>query len=96
MRFLPLQRPSNPDVEIQRRGFCVEVPKQLFVCAYSEQTNGCAMWFGGRVGFCKPSGPVTVFAAFYEAQSMAIKVSGTVVTVPRWNGHFREWSEVNG
>jgi len=91
----------NPLVEDQRAGYCVEIldpTGSRFVCSYENATKalGYAMWHGGRVGYCRSDGPVTVYSAFYKATEIAIKVCGRVVTVPRFNGYCRVWEVAIG
>jgi hypothetical protein len=96
----------NDMIEPQRVGFSVEVSDGTgvrFVCSIEEgdKALGYAMWRGGKVGFCRASGAVTIYNAFYKAQEIAIKVGGRVVTVPRVVGEMaagvvRVWEDAVG
>lgn len=94
----------NPIVEAPRRGYCVEVLSTpaigyLFACPISEQTHGLCVWVGGGVGFCRPTGPIKIWADLYAAQVAAGKTGGKVVTIPRIvgetsQGPVRVWEDV--
>jgi hypothetical protein len=91
----------NPLVEQPRPGFCVETP-QGFVCAYEDREGDAyTIWRGGRVGYCKASGKVRVWPAFYSASECAIIVGGRVTTPPRIAGEcaagpVRVWEDAHG
>lgn len=85
----------NPEVEAQRPGYCVvSTTADLFLSDDPDDTHGLVMWRGGRYTWCKPGGPVRIWMWHSEASAAAKLAGGEVVTVPRFNGHHREWQAV--
>jgi len=75
----------NPLVEQQRRGFCVYNPKaptHVFVQYYGP---GCYLPIWGEPKTAK------VYDTWTAANAAATMLGGVVTTVPRHNGHGREW-----
>ena len=85
----------NPDVEAQRPGYCVVSRlEDLFLSDGADDRLGLVMWRGARFTWCRPGGPVKVGMSHSEAAAAAERAGGEVTTVPRFNGHHREWSAV--
>jgi hypothetical protein len=104
MRPALIHAAQDPDLDLQRPGYCVEVPSApgigyLFACDIKDQKYGMCAWNGGAVGFCRVTGPIKIWSARYAADVAAEKTGGKVVTVPRRistgsRGPVITWDEV--
>lgn len=91
----PIPPTHDETVEEQRAGYCVEIvarSRQFFASDTDHQCGWVAQMYHGITYYCPPSGNVKVYPSEVMARHAAIRLGGRVTTVPRWNGHFREWS----
>jgi hypothetical protein len=81
--------PHNPDVEAQRPGFCLyDDHPGVFLTSFRVMPSGRIVTSWSTV-----AAEARVFATLEEAKAISA-AGGEVVTVPRWNGHTREWCKV--
>ena len=81
MKSLPAQRPSNPDVEVERPGWSIRHEKLR--CWWSED------------GFVRDHRKAKVYLFHASAKRAAEVLHGArMTTVPHFNGYCVEWREV--
>lgn len=78
--------PHNPTVEAQRPGYCLERAEK----AEGGKMVGAGVFLAGLVTWGSPKDAL-VIASLAEVRLKAGIMGCLVTTVPRHNGHVREW-----